>query len=83
MQAAKILVRKLSSVGYVDAALLFLNKLLDVDYNVDRITYTAFLNGCYENDRYALAADLSERILKRVRGKPSPNCEISQVRMRH
>ncbi|PKA49540.1 Pentatricopeptide repeat-containing protein [Apostasia shenzhenica] len=65
-QAAKILVRKLSSVGNMDAAATFLNKLLDVGYNVDGITYTAFFSGCYENGRYSLASSLSERISKEI-----------------
>jgi len=65
---ADALVRKLSTVGNLDAASLFLKNVLDKHYAVDHATYTSFINSCYESNRYALASEISEKISKRISG---------------
>ncbi|KAG2563270.1 hypothetical protein PVAP13_8KG312706 [Panicum virgatum] len=60
------LVRKLSAVGNLDAARLFLKNVLDKHYTVDHVTYTSFINSCYNSNRYALASEISEKISKRI-----------------
>ncbi|KMZ56785.1 putative Pentatricopeptide repeat-containing protein [Zostera marina] len=59
---ANILVRKLSSKRLIDSASSIFHMLLGKDKNIDRITYVAFVNACYENDRYSIVSDLSEKI---------------------
>lgn len=61
-----VVVRKLRALGDVDAASLFLKKVLDEDYAVDHATYTGFINSCYENNRYALASEMSEKFSKKI-----------------
>jgi len=51
---ADALVRKLSAVGNLDAASLFLKNVLDKHYTVDHLTYTSFVNSCYNSNRYTL-----------------------------
>jgi hypothetical protein len=60
------LVRKLSTLGNLDAASLFLQHVLDKGYAVDHVTYTDFVNSCYNKNRYALASEISEKISKKI-----------------
>ena len=65
VRTASILVRKLSSERKVDIAAQFFHKLLDKDRDVDRITLIAFLTACYDNNKYSVASDLTDKISKR------------------
>jgi len=63
---ADALVTKLSAADNLDAASLFLKNVLDKHYTVDHVTYTSFINSCYNSNRYALASEISEKISKRI-----------------
>jgi len=63
---ADALVTKLSAANNLDAASLFLKNVLDKHYTVDHLTYTSFINSCYNSNRYALASEISEKISKRI-----------------
>uniref|UniRef100_A0A1D1XHB8 Pentatricopeptide repeat-containing protein At4g19890 n=1 Tax=Anthurium amnicola TaxID=1678845 RepID=A0A1D1XHB8_9ARAE len=67
IRTTSILVRKLSSEGKLEQAALFFHKLLDKDHNADYITYAAFVNACYDNNKYSVASDLTERISSGIR----------------
>ncbi|KAL5698193.1 hypothetical protein ACHQM5_029263 [Ranunculus cassubicifolius] len=62
VRTCNTLIRKLSSEGKVDVAAQFFHKLLDKDPNTDHVTFLAFTTACYDNNKYSVAADLSERI---------------------
>ncbi|KAL5698182.1 hypothetical protein ACHQM5_029254 [Ranunculus cassubicifolius] len=62
VRTGNTLIRKLSSEGKVDVTAQFFHKLLDKDPNADRVTFLAFTTACYDNNKYSVAADLSERI---------------------
>jgi hypothetical protein len=40
--------------------------VLDKGYAVDHVTYTDFVNSCYNKNRYALASEISEKISKKI-----------------
>ncbi|KAJ0030020.1 hypothetical protein Pint_14062 [Pistacia integerrima] len=66
IRTVNTLVRKLCSESKVGIAAFFFHKLLDKDHNVDRVTLAAFMTACYENSKYALVSEFSERISKRI-----------------
>ncbi|KAK1322560.1 Pentatricopeptide repeat-containing protein [Acorus calamus] len=61
IRTANVLTRKLSCRGDADTAALFLRRLLEKDRNMDRITFTAFVNACYGCGKYSLASELLDR----------------------
>ncbi|KAH7656198.1 Pentatricopeptide repeat-containing protein [Dioscorea alata] len=66
IRTANTLVRKLCSEAEVETSSIFLDRILNKDYELDHITYIAFLSACYSRNKYSMASEFSQRISKKV-----------------